>query len=124
MPDDKRCTCESCPDDCVCKTATVNAAEVKDSWFWIKDSRGFGSVTVTFVTVAFWVTTIAYIASAIEKIGPFVVRPFDVAACSTYFIPLLTLYFGRKATEAKYASEALKIDKTENKDQLHEEDHR
>jgi hypothetical protein len=69
---------------------------------WIKDAKGFGSVTVTFVTVAFWVTTLAYILSVIEQVGPITIRPFDVAATSTYFIPLLTLYFSRKYTDAKF----------------------
>jgi hypothetical protein len=75
---------------------------VPDSFLWIKDSKGYGSVTVTFATVAFWVTTFTYIASMFERIGPVTIRPFDVAACSAYFVPVLTLYFGRKMTEAKY----------------------
>ena len=39
------------------KDAVVPADEtrVPDTWFWIRDSKGYGSVTVTFVTVAFWV---------------------------------------------------------------------
>lgn len=78
--------------------------EVKPAWYWIKDSKGYGSVTVTFTTVAFWVTTVAYIMSMVEKVGPVSIRPFDVAACSAYFIPILTLYFGRKWTEAKMGS--------------------
>lgn len=77
---------------------------VKDSWLWIKDSKGYGSVTVTFVTVAFFVTTFAYVLSIVEKFGPVSIRPFDVAACSAYFIPILTLYFGRKWTEAKHGT--------------------
>jgi len=86
------------------ETAVVPADEVKvpDTWFWIRDSKGYGSVTVTFVTIAFWVTTLAYVASIFSKIGPVEIRPFDVAACSAYFIPILTLYFGRKFTEAKW----------------------
>lgn len=76
--------------------------KVKDSWFWIKDTRGYGSVTVTLVTIAFVVTTLAYILSIFERIGPITIRQFDVAACSSYFLPLLTLYFGRKFTEAKF----------------------
>ena len=79
--------------------------KVKDSWLWIKDSKGYGSVTVTFVTVAFFVTTFAFILSIVERIGPLVIRPFDVAACSAYFIPTLTLYFGRKYTEAKHGTD-------------------
>jgi hypothetical protein len=84
---------------------TDDPTRVKDSWLWVKDSKGFGSVTVTLVTVAFFVTTLAYILSIFEQIGPVTIRQFDVAACSTYFIPILTLYFGRKFTDAKYKSD-------------------
>jgi hypothetical protein len=83
-------------------TIPADPTEVKDSWLWIKDSKGYGSVTVTFVTIAFFVTTLAYILSLVEKIGPVNIRPFDVAACSTYYIPILSLYFGRKFTDAKF----------------------
>lgn len=74
---------------------------VKPAWYWIKDSKGYGSVTVTMVFISFWVTTLAFLASIVESVGPVQVRQFDVAACSAYFIPILTLYFGRKWTEAK-----------------------
>lgn len=77
------------------------AVRVPDKWFWIKDAQGYGSVTVTFATVAFWVTTLAYVLSIFDKIGPVDIRAFDVAAASAYFVPVLTLYFGRKFTEAK-----------------------
>lgn len=79
-----------------------DVTEVKPSWIWIKDSKGYGSVTVTFLFIAFWVTTTAYILSIVDHVGPVNVRPFDVAACSAYFIPILTLYFGRKFTDAKF----------------------
>ena len=102
----KVCSCVDCPQDCPCRNN--DPTEVKDSWLWIKDSRGFGSVTVTFLTIAFFVTTLAYIASIVENVGGLAVRPFDVAACSAYFIPILTLYFGRKATEAKFAADVIK----------------
>ena len=75
--------------------------KVADSWLWVKDTKGYGSVTVTLVTIAFFVTTLAYVLSIVESIGPVNIRPFDVGACSAYFIPLLTLYFGRKWTESK-----------------------
>lgn len=75
--------------------------KVKPSWFWIKNSKGEASATVTFTTIAFVVTTLAYAASIFESIGPVSFRSFDAAACSAYFIPLLTLYFGRRWTEAK-----------------------
>ena len=74
--------------------------EVKPAWYWIKDSKGYGSVTATLAFVAFWVTTLAYILSIVDHIGSVSIRPFDVAACSAYFIPILTLYFGRKWTDA------------------------
>lgn len=83
-------------------TIPADPTEVKDTWLWIKDSKGYGSVTVTFVTIAFFVTTMAYLLSIVEKIGPVSIRPFDVGACSAYFIPILTLYFGRKWTDAKH----------------------
>lgn len=94
--------CECCPD---CEAMVGGQEKVNDSWFWIKDTKGYGSVTVTFVTVAFWVTTVAYMLSMAESVGPISIRPFDVAACSSYFIPILTLYFGRKWTDAKFKPE-------------------
>lgn len=75
---------------------------VKPAWYWIKDSAGHGSVTVTLVFVAFWVTTASYVLSMFEKIGPVQLRPFDVAACSAYLGPILAVYFGRKWTDAKF----------------------
>ena len=81
---------------------------VKPAWYWVKDSKGYGSVTVTFTVIAFWVTTLAYVLSIVDHIGPVNIRPFDVAACSSYFLPILCLYFGRKATEAKYNAEYFK----------------
>lgn len=77
-------------------------AEVRPSWYWIKDSRGYGSVTTTLVFVSFWITTLAYVLSLFEKIGSVSIRPFDVGACASYFTPILALYFGRKATDAKF----------------------
>lgn len=79
---------------------------VAPAWYWVKDSKGEGSVTVTLVFVSFWVTTLAYVLSIFEKIGPVQIRQFDVAACSAFLIPILTLYFGRKFTEAKFGSSA------------------
>ena len=72
------------------------------SWFWINNTVGKPSMSATFATVAFFTTTAAYIASIFEKVGPLSVRPFDAAACSSYLIPILTLYFGRRWTEAKH----------------------
>jgi len=84
------------------KIAIDEVEKIKPSWFWIKNSKGEASVSVTFLTVAFGVTTLAYVGSIFEHIGPIALRPFDVGACSTYFVPLLTLYFGRRWTESKF----------------------
>lgn len=75
----------------------------KSSWIWLKDSAGFPSVTVTMLTVSFWVTTILYCLSQFQSIGPVQFRAFDVGACGAYFGSILALYFGRRFTEAKYA---------------------
>jgi len=68
---------------------------------WLNNTIGKPSMSATFATIAFLATTGAYVASIFEKIGPLSVRPFDAAACSSYLIPILTLYFGRRWTEAK-----------------------
>jgi hypothetical protein len=60
------------------------------SWIWIKDSSGYPSVTVTFATVSFWVTTLLVILSSVESIGSVKFRPFDVGAAGAYFVPILT----------------------------------
>ena len=85
-------------------TVSQDPSVVKPAWYWIKDSSGYGSVTVTLVFVAFWVTTAAYVLSIFEKVGGVQVRPFDVAACSSYLGPILAVYFGRKWTDAKFGT--------------------
>jgi len=77
----------------------------KASWFWIKNSAGEASLSVTFLTISFLATTGAYIFSLFDEIGGIKIKPFDASATGTYFIPLLTLYFGRRWTAAKYPGE-------------------
>jgi len=74
----------------------------KPYWFWLKNSNGDASASLTFVTVAFVITTLTLIASSIQTIGPITFRPFDVGAAGVYLMPLLMLYFGRRFTEAKF----------------------
>jgi len=76
--------------------------ELKVPWWWMRNDKGAQSVSVTFSAVSFIVTTLIYLGSAFEKIGPFTFRQFDVSATMTYFIPVLSLYFGRRLTDAKY----------------------
>lgn len=82
--------------------------KVTPGWYWIRDAAGYKSVTTTLVFVSFWVTTIAYVLSMFDKIGPVTIRQFDVGACASFFTPILALYFSRKYTDAKITSDALK----------------
>jgi len=77
-------------------------SETKVPWWWMRNDKGSQSVSVTFAAVSFVATTLVYLGSAFEKIGPFTLKAFDVSAAATYFIPVLSLYFGRKFTDAKY----------------------
>lgn len=79
-----------------------NDTKRKVPWWWMRNDKGSQSVSVTFAAVSFIVTTLVYLGSAFEKIGPLTFRAFDVSAAATYFIPVLSLYFGRKFTDAKY----------------------
>lgn len=83
----------------------VPDVKVKDSFLWIKDVKGYGSVTLTFLTVAFWITTVAYVLGMFEGTIPWVnfkLRPFDVGASTSYLGLCTALYGGRKYTEARY----------------------
>lgn len=71
------------------------------SIIWLKDTAGYPSVSVTFVTVAFWATTLWFIMSIFAKIWNIEIRPFDPGAATAYLSPLLALYFGRRWTDAK-----------------------
>lgn len=70
------------------------------SRFWINDTNGNPSMSATFATISFFVTTAVYIVSIFQKIGPIEIKSFDPAAASSYLIPSLGLYFGRRWTDA------------------------
>jgi len=74
----------------------------KVPWWWMRNDKGVQSVSVTFATISFFVTTVVYLCSSFEKIGSISFKGFDVSAAMTYFIPALSLYFGRRLTDAKY----------------------
>lgn len=73
--------------------------------YWIKNTNGQPSMSATFAFVAFAATTVVYLGSAFETLGPLAMRSFDAGACGAYLIPILTLYFGRRWTDAKTDSE-------------------
>lgn len=75
----------------------------KPSRMWVIGTNGKPSMSATFATVAFVTTTLVYVASVFEKLGPLTIRPFDPAVCAAYLTPILALYFGRRQTEAKTA---------------------
>lgn len=73
------------------------------SKFWINDTNGNPSMSATFATIAFFTTTVVYVLSIFEKIGDVSFKVFDAAACSSYLIPTLSLYFGRRWTDTNKA---------------------
>lgn len=84
------------------ETSLSQTEKPKASWIWMKDASGYPSVSVTMLTVSFWVTTVLFVLSHIEKLGPLSIRQFDVGAAGAYFGAILALYFGRRYTDAKY----------------------
>lgn len=81
-------------------------------WYWVRDASGEKSVSVTLVFFGFWITAATYTLSCVERIGPVMFRQFDSTACSTFLIPILTLYFGRRLTDAKLTATAQKQDQS------------
>ena len=73
----------------------------KVSRLWVINTDGKPSISATFATIAFLTTTLVYVASVFEKIGPVTIRPFDAAVCSAYLVPIMGLYFGRRWTDSK-----------------------
>lgn len=81
---------------------TVSVDPPASAWFWLKDSKGQASATLTFAAVSFFVTTVVYGLSAIQSIGQFSFRSFDAAGCGAYLGTTFALYFGRRFTDAKF----------------------
>ena len=77
---------------------SLPSTQSKTSWIWIRDTNGRPSMSATFASVAFWITTLAYVLSMFESVGPLKFREFNVAACGAYLVPILTLYFSRRWT--------------------------
>lgn len=86
------------------ETLDPSVEKPKASWFWIKDSGGYPSVSITMLTISFWVTTLVYILSVVHKIGPVELRDFNVGASGAYFGLILTTYVARRFTDAKYGN--------------------
>lgn len=78
------------------------------SRFWIIGTDGKPSLSATFATIAFMVTTVVYLVSVVESIGSVTIRKFDPEVIAAYLVPALTLYFGRRATMSSENKAALK----------------
>ncbi len=76
----------------------------KRSWFWIKNSNGDSSASITFLFIAFWVTTFMFILGHIGEINVGDVNlqfnGFDSTAAAVYYVPLMMLYFKRREFES------------------------
>jgi hypothetical protein len=83
-----------------------NAVDNQSPWYWIKNSSGKSSASVTFAFVSFWATTLLYILSSVKSCGEIEFREFDSTSVGAYLIPILTLYFGRRWTETKLEIDA------------------
>ena len=92
------------PEDPILKKPDADEVieEPKTAWCWIKNSEGQASATLTFVTIAFIVTTVAYVVAILQKIGPLELRSFDPAACAAYMGPIMSLYAFRRYTDKKF----------------------
>lgn len=66
--------------------------------FWLKNTAGQKSASLTFVTIAFLVVTLWLLVSIINITH---IRPFDAGAAMQYLVPLLMLYFGRRYSDSK-----------------------
>lgn len=67
--------------------------------FWIKDTTGSPSASLTFATIGFFVVTLWLVVSIVSKIGHIDIRQFDGGGAMGYLTPLLALYFGRRWTD-------------------------
>jgi hypothetical protein len=73
--------------------------QIKPYWFFLRNSKGFSSVTLTMTWISFLLVSILYVANAFEQIGSVKLRPFDVSSTSVYFGVILASYVGRKFTD-------------------------
>ncbi len=81
------------------------------SKIWMRDSSGFPSVTITFLTISFWITTVAYVASIFHSIGPVAFKDFDVGASGAYFGIIFSAYVARRYTDARWGNPYVTQDK-------------
>jgi hypothetical protein len=64
-----------------------------------KNSEGKPSASFTMMSIGFFVVSLWLVLSIFEKIGGLNIRPFSGTEAAGYFVPLLSLYFGRRFTD-------------------------
>ena len=68
---------------------------------WVQNSSGQKSASLTFALVGFVVVTFWLLLSIFSHVGHFDIRAFDSATAMGYLVPFLSLYFGRRWTDAR-----------------------
>jgi len=78
----------------------------ENKYMFLKDSKGQSSASFTFALIAFIITSLSVILGIFENvaIGEFSMsfRSLDASIITAYLVPVMTLYFGRRWTEAKF----------------------
>lgn len=75
--------------------------------FWLKNTSGQQSASLTFATIGFLVVTLWLTVSIVSKVGRVEIREFDGGQAMAYLTPLLALYFGRRWTDGKNSLDSL-----------------
>lgn len=84
-------------------------------FYLLKDSDGKKSVSYTMLVITFVVCTVWLSLSMFQKVFHLDVREFDASGASMWFAPIAGLYFGRRWTQARLASE-LEEDSSQQKE--------
>lgn len=83
----------------------------------LKNTDGQKSASFTMMIIAFAAVTLWLIASIVQKIGHFEIRPFSGTEAMAYLGPILALYWGRRGQQLEVAkaagTEVAKADSTD-----------
>lgn len=78
--------------------------EPKTGWWWLRNTKGKPDAALTMMVLAFLTVTASYVASVVGEIDiksiHLVFEEFNVSYATTVLIPLMSLYFGRRWTDA------------------------
>ena len=69
--------------------------------FWIRNTSGEPSASLTLIVIAFSIIMLHMLASIFVNPFGIAIAPFDAAAAMLVLTPLLGLYFGRRYTASK-----------------------